>query len=170
MDTSEVVRLLIAFVLGSLLTAVGAWINHVFSTRTWERDRRSSEVEYWRDFSDRYSGLLHDKAHVVGLTVASAVPDDSNELLQGQVDELHRLQAETQDLGSGLRRAPESLTSHVRLFTHRMRRAHAGQPPDQEFANFALVQFRQALDEYVRRGKATAPTLRSNESWPDPPY
>ncbi len=171
MDTSEVLRVLGAFGLGSLLAAAGtAGINHVLSVRRWERERRSSDVAYWHDFLNRYVSLHYEYAERGRIKVASTVPVDLDQMQTHELDDLREMNAKARDIKSGLRRAPEPLTAHTRLFADRLSRSYESQPPDHEFANFAIMQFRQALDEYVRRGKAGAPKLRQNESWPDDPY
>ena len=171
MNSTDLVGLVGAFGLGSVLTAFGAaWLNHFLSERRSDREQRSSEVTFWRDYSDRSSKVYLDIAQVTRLKSASQLPADPDALVRDQVETVKRIEDELANLRSDTRRAPEPLTKHVRLFMDRLSHAFETEPPDQEYANFALVRFRQALDEYVRRGKTSKPKLRPNESWPDPPY
>ncbi len=171
MTTNEILGLLGAIGLGSIVTAiVAAGINHVLSGRRWDRERRSSEVAHHRNFSDRLMSARFTFADMTRLEVASELPDHPKAVIDLQLEVGKKLQAELDDLNSITRRSPEPLTDHTRLFVHRLYRAYDARPPDQEYANFALVRYREALDEYIRRGKTTAPKLRPNESWPDDPF
>ncbi len=144
------IKILITLGLGAL---IGAALNHFFSGQRWKAELRNSEVSYWRDFSDRLSsaGMLYSE--VRSLVPAARLPTNPESLMTGQVEKLQELDDLLDSLGAVIKRAPEPLTDHVRLFGRRMRRARDDIPYDIGLANTAIVEFRSALDEYVHRGK-----------------
>ena len=171
MNTDEIIRLLGAFGLGTLLTAiVVAIVNHVLAERRWERERRGGEVAKWREFADRYCDPHYRWAQAHSLRTASEVPDDPAAVGREAIEELLKLKTNLEVLDSLVGRLPEPLTAHSRLFQRRVDRAYETHPPDQEAANHALVRFRDAVDEYVRRGKTSALKYRPGEPPLDDPY
>ncbi len=164
MTDADFIKVLISFAAGSLLTLLGAWTNHRLSTRRWEAEVRSAEVSYLREFCDTWVDLTMRKAELEGPVSATALPADPSRIQAAQLSELQQLSDAYKSLRPAVKRAPEPLTDHLRLFLIRMARAGNAVPYDIEFTKVALVEFRSALNQYVRRGKTRGVSLFPNES------
>jgi hypothetical protein len=167
MDDADFLKLLASGVVGALLTALGAWTNHIFSTRKWEAERRAAEVGQMREMADLLLMAAIKMAEQKQLKTATQMPQDLAEFfrrLREEADSLHGLH---QSLDEHIRRAPEPLVDHVRFMVDRIRRAERTTPFDQKLASLAVVHFRKALDEYVRRGATSGLHLIPGESPPD---
>jgi len=162
---AEFIKILISFGAGSLLTLIGAWSNHLFSGQRWKAELRNSEVSYWRDFSDKWFSVTMDMAELNSPVRAGEIPVNLDELKRELLEKLRRVSDHHKDIWRlGTKRAPEPLTDHVRLFLARMERAKDAIPYDIELAKIAIVEFRSALDQYVRRGRVRRVRLFPEES------
>ena len=165
MSNAEFIKILISVGAGSLLTLIGAWSNHLFSGQRWKAELRNSEVSYWRDFSDKWFSITMHMAELNTPVKAEKIPGDLEEIKRALYEQARWLSNQHRDiLQLGTRRAPEPLTDHVRLFLDRMGRAKDAIPYDIELAKIAVVEFRSALDDYVRRGKTCRVRLFAEES------
>jgi hypothetical protein len=163
MTDGEFLRLLVTFVTGASVAMVAGVANHVLSTKRLDAKSRRDDVAYWRDFSNKFFNITMNQAEM-----RTPLPFSTIEQPRALQDlEFRKLQTINKNIESILgetRRAPEPLTDHVRLFLHRMKRAADAIPYDIELAKIAIVQFRKALDEYVRKGKTRGVVLMRGES------
>ena len=164
MSDAEFIRILIAFGSGALLATLGAWTNHLFSNRRWQSELRNQEVEYWREFADDWFNLAMGTSEHNTPVIARELPRNLNVLPHNELRRTEWIHELTERLGKGNRRAPEPLTEHVRLFLDRMRVASDTTPFDIELAKVAIVAFRRAMNDYVRRGKTPPVKVVPGES------
>lgn len=164
MTDADFIKFLISLAAGSLLTLLGAWTNHRLSESRWEAEVRNTEVSYLREFCDKWFHITMSEADLRSPVLATALPADPGQVVAKQRLKLQEVADALQSVRPAIKRAPEPLTDHVRLFLDSMERAGKAARYDIELAKVAVVEFRSALNQYVRRGRTSGVRLFPNES------
>lgn len=164
MTNSDFIRILITFGTGAGVVLIGTWVGHSLSGQRWKAELRNAEVSHWRDFADKWFNFAMEFAHIATPIVLAERRDALQQQLERDWIHLNQIKNLQADLAASNRRAPEPLTNHVRLFIDRMHRSATAIPFEIELAKFAIVHFRAALDDYVRRGRTKALRLIEGES------
>lgn len=125
---------------------------------------RNAEVSYLREFCDAWFSITMKEADLNSPITATTLPADPAQIAAAQRVELQEVADALKSVEPAIKRAPEPLTDHLRLFLERMERAGHRVPYDIELAKVAVVEFRSAMNQYVRRGRTSGVRLFPNES------
>lgn len=162
-DITQLVAILVSVVTGASIAIVAGCVAHVLATQRWQGELRHGEVTHWQQYADDWFNLALEAAELRSVAIIDATNDVKSQMAR---DEGHtaRFNALWTRMSEGTRRAPEPLTEHVRLFSDRMHRASETQPFDIELGRFAIVHFRAALNDYMRKGRTAALRLIDDEN------